>query len=199
MIPAINVSLGSNGVSERLRSLSGFGSFFGFGIDGLRRRGLTSAPMDAIDGLILFFRLTRSPRRSPHSICTVSLLGHVIWQVWGNERDTVRSGRLLSLEAHRDRPRHSTNNKRNELPPRHPHSTTSSARVRSVGGIGRPSDLAVLKFTRSSNLDARKTGISEGLAPLRISSIGPAMRRHRSAGGEAYAMSPPMSTCSWYG
>src|SRR5262249_6889564 len=71
-ITTVNVSLGSNGVSERLRSLSGFGSFFGFGIDGLRRRGLTSAPMDAIDGLILFFRLTRSPRRSPHSICTLA-------------------------------------------------------------------------------------------------------------------------------
>src|SRR5262249_482042 len=69
-ITTVNVSLGSNGVSERLRSLSGFGSFFGFRIHGFRRRGLTSAPMDAIDGLILFFRLTRSPRRSPHSIFT---------------------------------------------------------------------------------------------------------------------------------
>ena len=38
-ITAINVWLGSNGVSEWLRSLSGFFCFFGLRIDGLHRPG----------------------------------------------------------------------------------------------------------------------------------------------------------------
>jgi hypothetical protein len=47
----INVSLGSNGVSERFRSLSGFFCFFGLRIDGLHRLVLTSAPMEPSLGL----------------------------------------------------------------------------------------------------------------------------------------------------
>src|SRR5262249_59645710 len=43
---AVNVWLGSKGISERLRSLSGFLCFFGLRIDGLHRLGLTSAPME---------------------------------------------------------------------------------------------------------------------------------------------------------
>src|SRR5215475_456017 len=45
-ITAVNVWLGSNGVSERLRSLSGFFCFCGLRIDGLHRLRLTSAPME---------------------------------------------------------------------------------------------------------------------------------------------------------
>jgi hypothetical protein len=42
----INVWLGSNGVSERLRSLSGFFCFFGLRIDGLHRLGCYPPPME---------------------------------------------------------------------------------------------------------------------------------------------------------
>src|SRR5215467_7830567 len=45
-ITAVNVWLGSNGVSERLRSLSGFFCFCGLRIDGPHRLRLTSAPME---------------------------------------------------------------------------------------------------------------------------------------------------------
>ena len=48
------------------------------------------------------------------------------------------------------------------------HSITSSARARRVGGISRPSTLAVRRFRMNSNLKACSTGRSAGLAPLRI-------------------------------
>src|SRR5215211_6060481 len=48
------------------------------------------------------------------------------------------------------------------------HSITSSARASSVGGISRPSALAVLRLMTSSNLVACCTGISAGFSPLRI-------------------------------
>src|SRR5262249_61171655 len=41
---AVNVWLGSNGVRERLRSLSGFFCFFGLRIDGLPRQGCYLRP-----------------------------------------------------------------------------------------------------------------------------------------------------------
>ena len=47
-----------------------------------------------------------------------------------------------------------------------PHSITSSARARRVGGTARPSALAVGRLTTSSNLVDRTTGRSAGLAPL---------------------------------
>src|SRR5215204_3102317 len=55
---------------------------------------------------------------------------------------------------------------RNHLPPSH--SITSSARARRVGGIVRPSALAVLRLIVSSYRVACSTGRSEGLSPLRI-------------------------------
>src|SRR6478752_6797702 len=55
---------------------------------------------------------------------------------------------------------------RHELAPSH--SITSSARARSVGGISRPSALAVLRLMTSSNLVACSTGRSLGFAPFRI-------------------------------
>src|SRR5262249_10316874 len=48
------------------------------------------------------------------------------------------------------------------------YSLTSSARARIDGGTVRPSALAVLRLTTSSNLVGGSTGKSAGLAPLRI-------------------------------
>src|SRR6266699_700533 len=48
------------------------------------------------------------------------------------------------------------------------HSITSSASARSLGGISRPSALAVLRLIRNSNLVGCSTGNSPGLPPLRI-------------------------------
>ena len=51
---------------------------------------------------------------------------------------------------------------------RRAHSITSSARASSVGGTSRPSAFAVLRLISSSNFVARSTGMSGGLAPLRM-------------------------------
>src|SRR5882724_2810705 len=48
------------------------------------------------------------------------------------------------------------------------HSITWSARVSMVGGMARPSALAVLRLMTNSNLVGCCTGRSAGLAPLRI-------------------------------
>src|SRR5262245_17769381 len=70
---AVNVRLGSNGISERLRSLRGFGCFFGLRIDGSIGE-FTSAADGAIARLIIC-RSMRFHRRSPHSICTTGDAG----------------------------------------------------------------------------------------------------------------------------
>jgi hypothetical protein len=54
------------------------------------------------------------------------------------------------------------------LPGAFPHSITSSARASSVGGISRPSILAVWALMTSSNLLDCTTGRSAGFAPLRM-------------------------------
>jgi len=51
------------------------------------------------------------------------------------------------------------------------YSMTSSARASSVGGISRPSALAVLRLMTNWYLEACSTGRSAGLAPLRIFSM----------------------------
>jgi hypothetical protein len=61
------------------------------------------------------------------------------------------------------------------------HSITLSAPARSVGGIMRPSARAVLRLTMSSNLVGCSTGSSAGLAPFKIFSTKPAIRRHDSS------------------
>jgi hypothetical protein len=48
------------------------------------------------------------------------------------------------------------------------YSITSSAIASSVGGIVRPSALAVLTFTTNSNLVVCTTGRSAGRSPLRM-------------------------------
>ena len=53
-----------------------------------------------------------------------------------------------------------------KFPP--PHSITSSARASSIGGMARPSFLAVLRLIASSNLVGCNTGRSAGLSPFRM-------------------------------
>ncbi len=60
------------------------------------------------------------------------------------------------------------------------HSITSSARVRRLGGISRPSAFAVFKLITSSYLVGCSTGRSAGFAPLKILSTKTADRRKRS-------------------
>src|SRR4051812_6465477 len=50
------------------------------------------------------------------------------------------------------------------------HSITSSLSASSVGGIARPSDLAVLRLITSSNLVGCSTGKSPGFAPFKMRS-----------------------------
>src|SRR5262245_27266356 len=74
-------------------------------------------------------------------------------------------GRQL-LRPRRKRPRRRTAEQRNELAP--PHSITSSARARSVGGTVRPRAFAVFRLITSSYLVGACTGRSAGLSPLRM-------------------------------
>src|SRR5262249_40165371 len=70
-----------------------------------------------------------------------------------------------SLERPRNR---GTPEQRDELAP--PHSITSSARASNVGGISRPSALAVLRLITSSYLVGACTGRSAGFSPFRMRS-----------------------------
>ena len=60
------------------------------------------------------------------------------------------------------------------------HSITASARERRVGGIVKPSALAVLMLMTSSKLVGCSTGMSAGFVPRRILSTSPAARRNKS-------------------
>src|SRR6266700_4835957 len=60
------------------------------------------------------------------------------------------------------------------------YSITSSARVRRLGGISRPSAFAVLRLMTNSNLVGNSTGRSAGFAPLRILSTRAAARLYIS-------------------
>ena len=64
--------------------------------------------------------------------------------------------------------RTSANNGCEQLQQGSPHSITSSASASTLGGISRPSALAVLRLITSSNLVGYSTGSSAGLAPLKI-------------------------------
>src|SRR5215472_554073 len=74
----------------------------------------------------------------------------------------------IGLRARRERPRRRAAHQRDELAAFH--SITSSARASSVGGMSRPSVLAVLRLITSSYLVGACTGRSAGFAPLRIRS-----------------------------
>src|SRR5215475_3649565 len=74
---------------------------------------------------------------------------------------------LALLRARRERPRCSrAAEQRDELAPLH--SITSSAMASTPGGIMRPSVLAVLRLTMSSNFVGCRTGSSAGFSPLRM-------------------------------
>ncbi len=72
----------------------------------------------------------------------------------------------LLLRAQGARRRHRAAQQEHQLAA--PHSMTSSARARIDCGTVRPSALAVLRLTTSSNVVGCSTGRSAGLAPLRI-------------------------------
>src|SRR5258708_156758 len=71
------------------------------------------------------------------------------------------------LRPPRERPtRRRAAEKRDEIAP--VHSITSLARAMNVGVSSRPSALAVLRLTASSNLTGCSTGRSAGLVPCKI-------------------------------
>src|SRR5215217_8389139 len=72
------------------------------------------------------------------------------------------------LRARRKQRRRRAGKSREDLAP--PHSITSSARVRSVGGMVRSSAFAVFRLTAVSNLVGVCTGRSPGAAPRRMRS-----------------------------
>src|SRR5215510_615517 len=82
------------------------------------------------------------------------------------DADTTNSLRLL--RPRRERPGRRTTNQRDELAASH--SITSSARCWRNQGTSRPSDLAVLRLTTSSNLVGACTGRSPGFSPRRTRS-----------------------------
>src|SRR5262249_61553682 len=89
----------------------------------------------------------------------------------GGERRQQADERLTCrlLRARHERPRDcSAAEQRYELAP--PHSITSSARASTVGGISRPSALAVLRLITNSYLVGACTGRSPGFSPLRMRS-----------------------------
>src|SRR5262245_10115831 len=79
--------------------------------------------------------------------------------------EAINASGLLS--ARHERPRGRAAKHHDELAPPD-HSITSSARASSVGGMRRPSALAVIRFTIRSNLVGCWTGRSAGFAPRRI-------------------------------
>src|SRR6516225_2476909 len=91
-------------------------------------------------------------------------------------RDKSHPPNLARLCACCERPHNGgAANEPDEFAP--PHSITSSAVVRSIGGIFTPSDLAVFEFTISSKRVGRSAGKSAGLVPFRIlATIIPASR-----------------------
>src|SRR5262249_25416888 len=102
------------------------------------------------------------------------------------QRARIPFGRLRVEEAdhwyllrpRRERPRCRAADQRDELAAFH--SITSSARASRVGGMSRPSALAVVMLTMRSNFVGCSIGRSPGFAPRRILSTYSAVRRNRS-------------------
>src|SRR5262249_32775967 len=90
-------------------------------------------------------------------------------RVPGLNADKSEPRHLRLLRARRKRPRSSRAAEQSEELATL-HSITSSARASSVGGISRPSALAVLRLITSSNLVGAWTGSSPGFLPRRIRS-----------------------------
>src|SRR5262245_2830926 len=103
------------------------------------------------------------------------LIPGIIRRGWQKHADPSHAFALL--RPHRQRPRRRrAAEQRDEVAPLH--SITSSARASSVGGMVRPSTLAVVRLMTSSNLDGCSTGISPGFVPRRILSTNSAVRRN---------------------
>ena len=81
---------------------------------------------------------------------------------------SVRFGSLCELKSDISRGPRSANSCHMRRSKQHLYSITSSARASSVGGTSMPSALAVPRLITSSNFMARSTGMSAGLAPLRM-------------------------------
>src|SRR5262249_21523269 len=108
-------------------------------------RGGSRQPLRERQGTILAFRIALS-------------LGH-------KHADPPHAFGLL--RARRERPRHGrAAEERNKLAALH--SITSSAATSSLSGTWRPSALAVLRLSTSSNLVGCMTGRSAGFSPLRM-------------------------------
>src|SRR5262249_18222703 len=85
---------------------------------------------------------------------------------YAQEPDGWQLARLL--RPRRERPSGRAADERDELAS--PHSITSSARASNVGGMSKPSALAVFKLMTSSYLVGAWTGRSAGFSPLRMRS-----------------------------
>src|SRR5262249_16034666 len=97
---------------------------------------------------------------------------HVLWcftRIGGHECRVIRSTQPLSRGGKRRKER-TPAEQRDERAALHlgANSITSSARASSVGGMSRPSALAVLRLTANSNFVGSITGRSPGYSPLRM-------------------------------
>src|SRR5262249_54077052 len=112
---------------------------------------------------------------------------------WHEHADAWHLPRWLGLGAERrcEDTQHQENEERGSF-----HRITSSAKIRSDGGIVIPRACAVFRLITSSNFVGCSTGRSAGVAPLRSLSTKTAARRHPQLGSNSfgpYAMSPPAS------
>src|SRR6266403_523309 len=95
---------------------------------------------------------------------------YTVWVILGKRRQEADAPRALALlRARCKRPRRRAAEQRDEQAP--PHSITSSSSASPVGGIARPSALAVLRLRTISNLVGCWTGRSAGFSPLRTRPI----------------------------
>src|SRR5262249_1062848 len=103
--------------------------------------------------------------------------GLTLWIVHGHVHQHADPAHLLGLlRVRRERPRGRAADERDEIAPFH--SITSSARASNMGGMVRPSALAVIKLMTRSNLVGCSTGKSAGFAPRKILSTYSAPRRN---------------------
>src|SRR5215472_9330089 len=105
------------------------------------------------------------PRRKKRARCTARVTSRMVDASRFSCGGQDRHRRLLCPRCQRP-PRRCAAEQRDELATFH--SITSSASASNVGGISRPSALAVLRLITNSNLVGCVTGSSSGLAPLRI-------------------------------
>src|SRR5262249_44627400 len=157
----------------------------------IRYRARDTRGTDATAGTDYILNNKRLPEEPSHVLSENARDG-VRWTAsreWHDDRDRPRRIGLRPRDPRHQRERGSALGEMQkfaagkfhfEPPSPSHHSITSSARARSVGGISRPSALAVVRLTTSSNLVGCSTGRSAGFAPRRILSTNSAARRNRS-------------------